>query len=666
MDKKLLLVDDEDGLRRVLGISLTDIGYEVHTASNAEEALERFQALRAPIVLTDIKMPGMDGLELLQAIKAIEPETEVIMITGHGDMNLAIASLKLDATDFITKPINHDALEVALKRAEDRIAMRRQLREHTENLERLVAEKSAKLLHAERRLATRQVLEGLTEAMGQLTTDVDAGESIFNELPCFVSVHNAYLEIIAINQHYRDRLGDFVGANSWDAYCDRKPDDEECPVGKTFRTGKGQRSREILTGRDGSDIPVIVHTAPIKGVGEDADVELVLEISVDVQEVNRLQEELRQSRERYRQLFDAVPCYITVQDRDFKLVEANRRFLQDFGGDPGELCHAVFKGRSEPCRDCPVAKTFADGETHESEEIVTTLAGERFNVLVQTAPILDAAGRVEQVMELSTDITQIRRLQDHLTNLGLLLGTVSHGVKGLLTALDGGIYRVDSGFKKGNEKQVQAGWKVVRQMVGRIRAMVLDILYYAKKRDLRWERVDALEFANQVADIAEAKAQDNGISFIRDFAPDLGEFEVDPGIVSSALVNLLENAVDACLMDKSGAKGEAGSAKDHVIRFHLSERGDDVLFGIEDNGMGMDQETRNKLFTLFFSSKGDRGTGLGLFMSNQIVEQHGGSIVVESEPGKGSRFTVRLPKVLAQSAKTSQTRETESGQACAD
>jgi PAS domain S-box-containing protein len=643
MTKQLLLVDDEDGLRRVLSIALQDIGYEVTTASSAEEALRRFDEQRPGIVLSDVKMPGMDGLELLKRIKEQKPETEVIMITGHGDMHLAIASLKLDATDFITKPINHDALEVALKRAEDRMAMRRQLREHTENLERLVEEKSARLLQAERRLATRQVLEGLTEAMGQLTTDMDAGETIFNELPCFVSVHNAYLEIIATNQHYRDRLGDFVGANSWDAYCDRKPDDEECPVGKTFRTGRGQRSREILTGLDGSEIPVIVHTAPIKGAGEDADVELVLEISVDVQEVNRLQEELRQSRERYRHLFNAVPCYITVQDRQFQLVEANHGFQRDFGGEPGQLCHGVFKGRQSPCRNCPVEKTFADGQSHESEEVVTTLSGDQVNVLVQTAPILDAKGRVEQVMELSTDITQIRQLQDHLTNLGLLLGTVSHGVKGLLTALDGGIYRVDSGFRRGNEKQVQAGWKVVRQMVGRIRSMVLDILYYAKKRDLRWERVDALEFANQVADIAETKAREHGIEFRRDFARDLGEFEVDPGIVSSALVNLLENAVDACLMDRQ--------KKEHRIRFGLSTRGRAVLFDVEDNGMGMDKETRNKLFTLFFSSKGDRGTGLGLFMSNQIVEQHGGRIDVDTEPGRGTRFTVLLPRVLPDAAK---------------
>ena len=83
----------------------------------------------------------MDGIELLQKIKHENPETEVIMITGHGDMELAIRSLKNEATDFITKPINVDALEIAVQRAKDKIIIREKLQEYTENLEKLVHEK---------------------------------------------------------------------------------------------------------------------------------------------------------------------------------------------------------------------------------------------------------------------------------------------------------------------------------------------------------------------------------------------------------------------------------------------------------------------------------------------------------------------------------------------
>jgi len=121
----ILIVDDEPDIRDVLAISLQDMGYRTEAAENAGKAFDVFRERNPLIVLTDIKMPGGDGIELLRKIKHENPETEVIMITGHGDMNLAIRSLKYQATDFITKPIDVDALEIALRRARDKIAMRR-------------------------------------------------------------------------------------------------------------------------------------------------------------------------------------------------------------------------------------------------------------------------------------------------------------------------------------------------------------------------------------------------------------------------------------------------------------------------------------------------------------------------------------------------------------
>jgi len=149
MEQTILLVDDEPDLRDVLEIYLTDLGYTVHTAENGEAALRAFHRTVPSIVLSDIKMPGIDGIELLRRIKAESPATEVIMITGHGDMDLAIDSLKLEATDFITKPINDDMLGVALRRAEERIEMRQQLKNYTDNLEHIAEEKTRQLLEVE-------------------------------------------------------------------------------------------------------------------------------------------------------------------------------------------------------------------------------------------------------------------------------------------------------------------------------------------------------------------------------------------------------------------------------------------------------------------------------------------------------------------------------------
>jgi signal transduction histidine kinase len=175
MAQKVLLIDDEEGIRKVLSISLTDSGYQVFTAKNGEEALQTFKKMQPPIVLTDIKMPGMDGIQVLQEIKRQNQETEVIMITGHGDMELAIQSLKFDAIDFITKPISDDALEIALKRANERISMRAKLREYTENLERLVEEKTRKLVETERMAAVGQTVAGLAHAIKNITGGLTGG-----------------------------------------------------------------------------------------------------------------------------------------------------------------------------------------------------------------------------------------------------------------------------------------------------------------------------------------------------------------------------------------------------------------------------------------------------------------------------------------------------------
>ncbi|CAB5163776.1 Two-component system sensor histidine kinase [Olavius algarvensis associated proteobacterium Delta 3] len=137
---KLLLVDDEEGIRKVLNISLQDIGYRVFLAKDGSEALELFRKEEPAIVLTDIKMPGMDGVELLRRVKRERPDTEVIMLTGHGDMDLVVKSLKYEATYFITKPVDNVIMEAALERAEKQIDSRRKRETRIAQLEHMLAE----------------------------------------------------------------------------------------------------------------------------------------------------------------------------------------------------------------------------------------------------------------------------------------------------------------------------------------------------------------------------------------------------------------------------------------------------------------------------------------------------------------------------------------------
>jgi signal transduction histidine kinase/FixJ family two-component response regulator len=641
MDKKILLVDDEEGIRKVLGISLADDGYQVLTAENGAQAFDIFKQEQPAVVLTDIKMPVMDGITLLKRVKQENPDTEVIMLTGHGDMDLAIQCLKLEAMDFITKPINADVLSISLTRAYEKILMKQKLKEYTLNLEKMVEEKSARLVEAERLAAVGQAMEGLSSAFKNIAGDLSGSIKYFNEMPCLVSIHSRKLKIITANQLHKDRLGDQVGHDSWRIYEAPQDSAATCPVAATFQSGQGLRCRANIRLPDGSLLPVMVHTAPIRAA--QGEVQLVVEIAADIVEIQRLQEDLRISQQHYHQLFDEAPCYITVQDRSLRITAANRRFLEDFDLHSGSCCFSVYKHRENACPECPVAKTFADGHSHQCEMEVTAKNGEKYQVLVWTAPIRNAAGQIDRVMEMSTNITQVRKLQDQLSSLGLLIGSVSHGIKGLLTGLDGGMYLLDSGFAKENQEQIKEGWEIVRFMAGRIRSMVLDILYYAKQRDLNWEKVDVLSFANEVARTAEAKIKAASIVFATDFEATAGAFEVDAGIVRSALSNILENALEACLEDHR--------PKVHKIQFSVRQKGEFIEFVVQDSGIGMDDETRKKVFTPFFSSKGHKGTGLGLFISNRIIRQHGGEIGLVTQPGQGACFTIRMPKTLPKALK---------------
>ncbi len=171
----LLVIDDEPGIRSMMSLSLGADGYKVCTAADGAEGLKIFEEQRPDIVLTDIKMPGLDGIEVLKRIKSMSPDTEVIVITGHGDMDLAVRSLQLMASDFVTKPVSDQAMEVALQRAAERLTLKAQLRCYTQDLERRVAEAAAKVVAAERLAAVGQTVSALVHSLKNMLAGLKGG-----------------------------------------------------------------------------------------------------------------------------------------------------------------------------------------------------------------------------------------------------------------------------------------------------------------------------------------------------------------------------------------------------------------------------------------------------------------------------------------------------------
>ncbi len=145
-DWRILIIDDEPDIREVVGLSLRDAGYVIETACDGLDGIERCPKFDPHIVLTDIRMPRMDGIQVLEQLKKDRPHVEVVVATAFGEMALAIKSLQLDASDFITKPIDHGALMIALERARERFTSRRKLQDYTRFLEEGWAETTQELL----------------------------------------------------------------------------------------------------------------------------------------------------------------------------------------------------------------------------------------------------------------------------------------------------------------------------------------------------------------------------------------------------------------------------------------------------------------------------------------------------------------------------------------
>ncbi len=142
---KILLVDDEESIRNMMRMTLELDGYSVLTAADGHSALTIFQEDLPDVVLLDVRMPGMDGVEALRRIKEINRDAEVIIISGHGDMDMAIKCLRMEASNFLTKPVSEEILSLSIKRSLEKVALRRKVKQYTRDLETLVREANVEL-----------------------------------------------------------------------------------------------------------------------------------------------------------------------------------------------------------------------------------------------------------------------------------------------------------------------------------------------------------------------------------------------------------------------------------------------------------------------------------------------------------------------------------------
>jgi PAS domain S-box-containing protein len=355
--------------------------------------------------------------------------------------------------------------------------------------------------------------------------------------------------------------------------------------------------------------------------------------------VKGLRRELDVTRQLYQRLFSAVPDFICVLDREHNIVEANDAYRQTFGADTRSLCFQVCKKRAAKCPNCVVDRTFEDGVPRTEEEVLITRWGCRINTLVHTQPIFDQDLNVNEVMEVFTDITEVKRLQRQLALTGRAVAGTAHRIKNILMGLEGGIFIVNDGLESDDRAAVANGWEMVERNVHRVAGIVRDLLFCAKERSPEFE-VDVLpqdivlEVRNLYAD--RVAGQEIEIDAELPLPHRRGTF--DPEAIHNLLCNLVANAIDACRFDPSEHK------TGHRVVLRCWHNGDgQTIFQVEDDGEGIPEELTRKVFNEFFSSKGTEGTGIGLLVVQKIAEEHGGTVTFDSRPGAGTVFTVTIP-----------------------
>ena len=223
---------------------------------------------------------------------------------------------------------------------------------------------------------------------------------------------------------------------------------------------------------------------------------------------------------------------------------------------------------------------------------------------------------------------------ERMAAIGQTVTGMAHCVKNMLNGIKGGAFIVDRGLTGGDVPKIGKGWEIVKKNYAFMEELVLDMLTYSKEREPEYAPVDGNDLVAGVCEMMRSKAEKDGVAVVWARGEGVGEVVIDEKGIRRSLLNLVSNAIDACL-DRDERRVDVSTTI-----------GDDDTFAIRiaDTGCGIDPENMPKLFRVFFSTKGSKGTGFGLAVTHKIVKEHQGMLNVESEPGIGTVFTVVLPR----------------------
>ncbi|MDA1015437.1 MAG: ATP-binding protein [Planctomycetota bacterium] len=267
-------------------------------------------------------------------------------------------------------------------------------------------------------------------------------------------------------------------------------------------------------------------------------------------------------------------------------------------------------------------------------EIATSTSKGRFGE--EELRLLVAIGRQAALATESLNFQQALVKAERFAAMGQTIAVLSHHIKNILQGIRGGSYLIDMGLNKSDEALVRNGWTIVERNQTKIYHLVMDMLTFSKERQPGLKHGDLNATIADVVELMNARAAESSIGFTSHLSDALPQTSFDPEAIHQATLNIVLNAFDAI---------EEVQQSSIEVTTDYDATTDMISISVQDNGPGIPDDQVEGIFNVFESTKGSRGTGLGLAVSRKIIREHGGDISVHSEAGKGCRFVLAWPHI---------------------
>ncbi len=476
-----------------------------------------------------------------------------------------------------------------------------------------------------------------TQTQRQLQHLQQRYDDLFERVPCSISVIDKDLRIVRANRMLREIFGEVEGKSCYEVYKGRHSACPFCPVLKTFEDGESHSSKQTGVNRHGRPIHYVVSSLPLKN-GHD-EIEHVIEMSIDITETYELSRELSREGAFRHTITESLIDALVAVDEEGLVRMFNPAAERLFGMSSDEVV-----GKQSFQRFFPDAfrRILVNGKSHLvlNECSITDANGEEIPVRLSGSVLRDEHGVVIGGVASFQDLRELKQLEqeklsrERLAAVGQTVAVLAHAIKNMLVGVQGGIHKLKRGRKKQSEDMTKKGLEMLDRAFTRMADLTRGLLDLSRDREPALTRIDPVDLAERIRAQFADTALDRGIDLVLESEPTLTEVPLDAEGIQSCLDNLVSNALDA--LDDIDQERKR-------VTLHVGFKNDVLSYVCEDNGPGMDEETQGKLFEMFYTTKGIRGTGLGLAVTRKIIQEHGGEIRVESRPGQGARFEITLP-----------------------